>query len=75
MYISCNLIYKLRPAAPRVCCGSCHIDNEDFGYDLCSVDGPDGQVCDGGVCCRMSTYLGDNPLTEEEWRILESLAL
>jgi hypothetical protein len=57
-----------------VCCESCHTDDEEFGYDLCAVDGPDGSIGEhtGGVCCRMSMQLDDKPLTVEEWEKLKT---
>ena len=68
MYLSCNQIAEIREEAKEVnCCESCHIDYEDFGYDLCFVDNPPDEDHSGGVCCTMSLYLEDKPLTEQEW--------
>jgi len=72
MYLSCGQIVGVRPEAAEVrCCESCHIDYEEFGYDLCFVDNPLDEDHSGGVCCAMSIYLGENPLTIEEWKSLK----
>lgn len=77
MYISCSILEKIRPEVKDIiCCESCHIDHEEFGYDLCAVDDPYGSLGNhtGGVCCAISLYLDKNPLTEQEWKELEESA-
>ncbi len=71
-YISCWKIHQFRTDIPE-CCESCHVDHDEFGYDLCAVDGPDGSIGrhSGGVCCTVSLYLDKNPLTRAEWDQLE----
>lgn len=75
MYISCSIIAKLRPDEYLGCCESCHSDHDEAGYDLCAVDGPDGSVGGhtGGVCCTMSRYLDEYPLSAEEWKAIQAL--
>lgn len=76
MYLSCYRIAQIRPEVNSIgCCGSCHVDDEELGYDLCAVDSPDGHIGNhsGGVCCSISIYLEKSPLTEEEWKRLEAL--
>lgn len=76
MYVSCWKIRQLRPAEEiPACCESCHLDDEEFGYDLCAVDDPEGHCGNhsGGVCCTVSLYLDKYPLTQKEWDHLEDV--
>jgi hypothetical protein len=72
--VSCFKISQIRPEAASVnCCGSCHIDYEDYGYDLCSVVDPitrEGGNHLVGVCCSMFLYLKEHPITVDEWKAL-----
>jgi hypothetical protein len=78
MYLSCNMIAQVRPGARDDvwCCESCHVDHDEFGSDLCAVDGPDGSLGEhsGGVCCAVSRYLDEKPLTAQEWEALRVLS-
>ncbi len=38
------------------CCESCHVDADEYGYDLCEVKTPDGR--DALVCCWMMNAIG-----------------
>lgn len=70
VYVSCSRISELRGVELMPgCCNSCHEDNEECGMDLCAIDGPDGHIGahSGGVCCNMSRYLDEHPLTIDEW--------
>lgn len=70
LHIFCTDIYRLRPELKNRCCGSCHDDYEDeeLRLDLCAVEGPGLDLGDhsGGVCCALSRYLEEFPLTSEE---------
>ena len=39
------------------CCDSCHEDDVEYGYDLCSVFLPDGRVL--YCCCRLHLWIED----------------
>lgn len=34
---------------PEECCGSCHDDDEEFGYEMCEIEREDKTYY---VCCR-----------------------
>ena len=74
--ISCWQIHQMRPdeASFPACCISCHDEYEELGMDMCAVDDPVSEKIGnhlGGVCCSVSVYLKEKPLTKEEWERLD----
>jgi len=46
------------------CCGSCHEDKYDLGYEMTYVELKDGSTAE--VCCRMAGWLESKGLVREE---------
>lgn len=40
-----------------VCCGSCHVDADEYDMAMCEPTGPDG--AEWYVCCAVATALGE----------------
>jgi len=60
-YLHCGDFYHLKEWPG--CCVSCHEDNEEYGYDLCSAElgGMDVECC-----CKVSTWLGEVQAANEK---------
>ena len=62
-YLHCGNFYHLE-AWPG-CCVSCHEDNEEYGYDLCSAELGGMEV---ECCCKVSEWLGEVQAANAEVR-------
>ncbi len=58
----CCTEVKERFSLNVACCGSCHEDEEDYGYELLefTIDGEYGLVC-----CRVHTALDEKGILDE----------
>jgi hypothetical protein len=53
-YLYCGDFYDMEEWPG--CCVSCHEDNEEYGYGLCSAE-IDGMEVE--CCCKVSTWIGE----------------
>lgn len=48
------------------CCDSCHIDNEDYGYDMLTLYAPGSSTKYYEVCCKVIGAYGKNQFKSKE---------
>lgn len=59
-YLTCYDLATMGLWSTGDCCESCHVDDEEYGYDLCTVHLPDEQKI--YCCCGLSVWINDASL-------------